>query len=415
MIPKTIWIMNHYAISPDMAGGTRHYDLGRQLVKKGLDVTIFASGFDHGTKRYIKISPKEQRKIETYNGVRFVWLNTYPYYSNNWRRIVNMLSYGIRVLGASKGLNRPDVIIGSSLHPFAVIAAWLLSKRYNAKFIFEVRDLWPQTAVDMGAMKSTSLMARLLYAWERFMYKNAEKIIVLLPNAKEYITKQGIDADKIYWIPNGVDLERFDHPDPLEPHSEVAEAFSQYHDKIKVVYTGSHGPANGLDVIIDAANILAEKDKQIHFFLIGDGPEKKRLIEKAEKLGICNISFLKPVPKSQISSVLQQADILLHCLKPLNVFRYGLSPNKLFDYLASGKVIIMSAQASNEIIKRSNAGISVEPGNPQALAEGILKVVLMEPAQRKQYGINGRYYIEKYHSIEVLGEKLYSILINGNS
>ena len=407
---KNVWILNHYAISPDIPGGTRHYDLSKELTKRGIDVTIFTSGFDHGSKRYIKISPEEKRKIETYNGVRFVWLNTFPYYGNNWRRVVNMLSYGIKVLGACKGLDKPDVIIGSSLHPFAVIAAWLLSKRYKARFIFEVRDLWPQTAVDMGAIKETSLMARLLYAWEKFMYKKAEKIIVLLPNAKEYITKLGIDAEKIFWIPNGVDLERFDHPEPLEPDSEAEKAFSQHQDKVKVVYTGAHGPANGLDVVIDAAVILSKQKKPIHFFLVGDGPEKTKLIEKAEKMGINNVSFLKPVPKSQISSLLQRADILLHCLRPLNVFKYGLSPNKLFDYLASGKVIIMSAQESNEIIKRSNSGISVEPGNPEALAKGILQIMQVDPVQREQYGINGREYVERYHSIEALGEKLYSIL-----
>jgi glycosyltransferase involved in cell wall biosynthesis len=410
LIPKNIWIINHYAISPDMAGGTRHYDLGRELVKRGLDVTIFASGFDHSTKKYIKISPKKQRKIDTYNGVRFVWVNTYPYYENNWRRIVNMISFGRRVLGACKGLNTPDVIIGSSPHPLAALASWWLSRKYKAKFIFEVRDLWPQTAIDMGAIKNRSLSARLLYAWEKYMYQIADKIIVLPSNAKEYVVKRGIDSGKIYWLSNGVDLEKFGNPVPLEPLSEAAEVFSQYNSQVKVVYTGAHGPANGLEVVIEAANILSKQGKPIHFILIGDGPEKKRLMEKTKQLGLSNISFLKPVPKSQIPAVLQQADILLHCLKPLNVFKYGLSPNKLFDYLASGKVIIMSAQTSNEIIQRSNAGVSVEPGNPRELAEGILNIVQMDPEQRKQFGIKGRDFVKKYHSISALGEKLYNIL-----
>ncbi|HHV42754.1 MAG TPA: glycosyltransferase family 4 protein [Clostridiaceae bacterium] len=410
MISKTIWILNHYAISPDMAGGTRHHDLGKELVRKGCDVTIFASGFDHGTKRYIKISSKERITTETYNGVRFVWVNTHPYYGNNWHRIVNMASYGTRVLGACKGIQKPDVIIGSSLHPFAVLAGWWLAKRYKARFIFEVRDLWPQTAVDMGAMKNISLLARMLYAWEKFMYQRAEKIIVLLSNAKEYIVKRGIDPRKIIWIPNGVDLERFDNPDPLEPSSEAKRVFSQHSDKIKVVYAGAHGPANGLEVIIEAAKILSRQAKPIHFILIGDGPEKTKLIQKTESPGIGNISFLDPVPKSQIPAVLQQADILVHCLKPLKVFKYGISPNKLFDYLASGKTIIMSAQASDEIIKQSKAGICVEPGNPDALVEGILNIIQMDPIQRKQFGTNGRAYVERYHSIQVLGEKLYNIL-----
>ena len=116
---KTLWILNHYAISPDMPGGTRHFDLASELVKKGHDVTIFASGFDHGTHKYTKIKPEEKMKVEAYDGVRFVWINTFPYSGNDWRRVMNMISYGWRVLGCGRGIPKPDVVIGSSMHPFA--------------------------------------------------------------------------------------------------------------------------------------------------------------------------------------------------------------------------------------------------------------------------------------------------------
>ena len=238
---KTLWILNHYAISPDMPGGTRHFDLASELVKKGHDVTIFASGFDHHAHRYIKIDPKEKIRVEEYDGVRFVWINTTPYSKNDWRRVVNMISYGWRVLRCDRGLPKPDVVIGSSMHPFAALAGWRLARRHKARFIFEVRDLWPQTAIDMGAMKENSFPAKLLYAWEKFMYEKAEKIIVLLPYAKEYIVSRGISPEKVFWLPNGVNLDRFDHPSPLDPGSEVAKAFERYRDRFKVVYTGVHG------------------------------------------------------------------------------------------------------------------------------------------------------------------------------
>ena len=238
---KTLWILNHYAISPDMPGGTRHFDLASELVKKGHDVTIFASGFDHHTHRYIKIDPKEKIRVEEYDGVRFVWINTTPYSKNDWRRVMNMISYGWRVLRCDRGLPKPDVVIGSSMHPFAALAGWRLARRHKARFIFEVRDLWPQTAIDMGAMKENSFPAKLLYAWEKFMYEKAEKIIVLLPYAKEYIVSRGISPEKVFWLPNGVNLDRFDQPSPLDPGSEVAKAFERYRDRFKVVYTGVHG------------------------------------------------------------------------------------------------------------------------------------------------------------------------------
>ncbi|MDI6880396.1 MAG: glycosyltransferase family 4 protein, partial [Desulfitobacteriaceae bacterium] len=282
---KSLWILNHYAISPDMPGGTRHFDLARELVRKGYDVTIFASGFDHVSRKYLKVKPKERMRLEEYEGVRFVWINTFPYTQNNWRRVLNMLSYGWRVLGCDRGLPKPDAVIGSSMHPFAALAAWWLARRYKARFFFEVRDLWPQTAVDMGAMRPNGLPAKVLYAWEKFMYDKAEKIIVLLPNAKDYVVRRGINQEKVVWLPNGVNLERFDHPEPLDPSSEVAQVFEKYKDKFKVVYTGAHGIPNGLDVIIEAAKLAQEKNENVIFIFIGEGTEKNRLQTKTKNLG----------------------------------------------------------------------------------------------------------------------------------
>lgn len=407
---KNIWALNHYAISPDMTGGTRHYDLGKELVKRGYKVTIFASGFDHSTKKYIKVHPKERFKIEDYNGVRFVWLNTIPYYTNDWRRVLNMISYGVRVLSMCHKMEKPDVIIGSSVHPFAVLAAWWISRKCKAKFIFEVRDLWPQTAVEMGAIKSRGIPAKMLYGWEKFMYEKAENIIVLMPNAKEYIEKRGIDPQKIVWIPNGVDLEQFDKPELINPSSEIAKAFRKYKDRFKVVYAGAHGPANGLEVVIDSSCLLFEKSANLQFFLIGDGSEKKKLIRKAQEKNIGNITFLDPVPKSQVPSILKQSNLLMFCLRHLGIYKYGISLNKMYDYFASGKPVIMSGDNINNIIQEAGAGITVEPENPEALAKGIVKIQKMSREERQKLGANGRAYVEKYHSTRVLGDILEKIL-----
>lgn len=405
-----LWILNHYAISPDMSGGTRHFDLARELVKKGHEVTIFASGFDHHTRQYLKIKPGEKMRVEEYDGVRFVWVNTLPYTKNDWRRVLNMLSYGWRVLRCSRGLPKPDAVIGSSMHPFAALAGWWLARRYKAKFIFEVRDLWPQTAVDMGAMKKNSLPAKLLYAWEKFMYNKAEKIIVLLPYAKDYVASRGINPEKVFWLPNGVNLERFEHPAPLEEVLEVAEVFEQYRDKFKVVYTGAHGVPNGLDVIVEAARLIQEKSENIHFILIGEGTEKSRLKEKAQSLGLTNITFCEPIPKQAIPSALLAADCLVYSIPAFNIYRYGVSLNKSFDYLASAKPVVMAGNPQNNIVEEANAGIAVEPENPEALAEAIIKIYELPGEKRIELGENGRRYVEQFYDIKNLATNLESLL-----
>ena len=407
---KKIWILNHYAIPPNMPGGTRHYDLSQELIKKDYEVTIFSSGFLHNKQKYWRPLKKQSFIIENYVKIKFIWLKMIPYKKNNYKRILNMLSYLFRVLTVAHNFSKPEVIIGSSVHPFAVIAAWLLSKKYKAKFIFEVRDLWPQTPIDMGVIKDNGVIAKLMYAWEKFMYRRAVKIIVLLPNAKKYIESKGISSEKIIWIPNGVNLEQFDNPKQLDSDSNLVQLLRKKENKFKVIYTGAHGPANGLDVVVEAALILQRNHNEVQFFLIGDGVEKDKLQHNSKKYNLKNILFFSSISKEQIPDLLRYADLLLLCFAPVNVFQYGISPNKIFDYLASGKPIIMSVKTSNNIAQEAGAGITVEPGNAEALAKGILKIKEMSEEERRRLGANGRAYVEKYHSTRVLADILEKIL-----
>ena len=407
---KEIWILNHYAIPPNMPGGTRHYDLSQELIKKNYEVTIFSSGFSHGKKNYFKLFKGKPYIVENYGKLKFVWLRTASYKKNNYKRIINMISYSFRMLAVAHNFSRPEVIIGSSVHPFAVIAAWLLSKKYKAKFIFEVRDLWPQTAIDMGVIKSNGIIAKLMYAWEKFMYKRADKIIVLLPNAKKYIEDKGISAEKVFWIPNGVNLERFDNPIPLNNNHKINNFFKKSNNKFIVIYTGAHGPANGLDIFLESASYFQINDSEIQFYLIGDGVEKDRLQKESRKRHLNNIYFFPPVSKGEIPALLDYSDLLVQSFAPIDVFKYGISPNKIFDYLAAGKPIIMSVKTTNNIVQDAKAGIVVEPGNAKAFIKGIMEIKKMSEEEREQLGANGRAYVEKYHSSKILAEKLEKIL-----
>ena len=401
---KNIWIFNHYAITPNLPGGTRHFDFGKELAKRGYKVTIFASSFRHSLLKETKEYKQNNFIIEDYEGVRFVWLKTFPCSGNDWRRVINMLSYSIRAYKVAGDLEieKPDIIIGSSVHLFAVFTAYLLSKKYKTPFIMEVRDLWPQTLIDMGMSKWHPFVI-LLGILEKFLYKRANKIIILLPKANEYIEKLGVPKNKIVWIPNGVDLERF----------KVNEDNSHLkHDKscFIITYTGAIGKTNNLDVLVEAAEILKKDYPDIKFIFIGDGTEKERLVRMANEKNLDNVEFNKAVSKNEVSKILYKSDALILLLRNSPLYKYGISLNKLFDYLASGKPIIFSSNSINNPVEEAKTGITVSPDNPEKLAEAIIMLYKMPEEKRSEMGKNGRSYVEKYYSINILVDKLDSVI-----
>ena len=403
-----IWIFNHYAITPDMPGGTRHYDLGRELVRRGHQVTIFASSFRHYLHREMRLRPGEQWKIEDVDGVKFVWLRTPPYQCNDWRRVRNMVEFMVRAWRLGRKLPRlapeigePEVVIGSSVHLLAVLAAYWVTKHHHAKFVMEVRDLWPQTIIDMGELSARHPIVKVLQALERFLYRRTERIITLLPLAHEYITARGVPRDKVVWIPNGVDLSRFD--------SAAMPKVS--HEGFQVMYLGAHGQANALDVLIQAAKIVQDQGfDTVKFVLVGDGPEKPRLIALAQELGLRNVEFRQPVPKNEVPGLFREANVLLFNLEKVEVFKYGISPNKLFDYMAAGKPVISSVKALANPIEEAHCGVTIPPRNPQALAEAVIRLYQMPKEEREAMGRRGREYVEKHHAIPVLADRVEHVL-----
>ena len=199
-----IWILNHYASPPDRPAGTRHYEFGRLLVRQGHEVTIFASSFCHFSRQEERLQPGEWTRAEDYDGVRFVWVRTCSYARNDYRRLLNMASYTLGVLLAQRRLPRPDVVVGSSVHLAAAAAAFHIGRVRRVPFVFEVRDLWPQTLIDMGALREHGVVARLLTVLERFLYRHAAVVISLLPRAMEYIQGHGVSEEAIAYVPNGI-------------------------------------------------------------------------------------------------------------------------------------------------------------------------------------------------------------------
>jgi glycosyltransferase involved in cell wall biosynthesis len=401
MEAHTIWILNHYAQEPGGPGGTRHYSLAKHLKEHEWDAWIIAASVELNTNRQ-RLFPTEKQRLQYFDGVPFLWLKTPPYRGNGLDRVRNMFAYTVRCLlpGTTELLPRPAIVIGSSVHPLAAIAGCFLARRFDCAFVFEVRDLWPQTLIDLGRITAHGIFARLLRAVETWLYRRADLIIVLLPYADKYIQPLGISSDKILYLPNGCDLTDF----PVYP-AQPSPVFN-------LMYFGAHGTANGLDNVIDAMQIIARKapGKQIRLRLIGDGPLKRNLLERVMSSGTSNIVFEDPVGKSEIPQLAASADAFVFNLVDAPVFRFGISSNKLFDFMAASRPIIFCCAAGNNPIRDSQSGITVRPGDPDALADAILCLAEMSPEARARMGHNARVYVETNHAYESLAGRLAACL-----
>ena len=400
---KNIWIVNHYTSPPYLPGGTRHFDLGKKLVEKGYNVTILASSFHyHKLQDFKEYQPNQVYLKENIDGVNFVWLKTTKYSKNNWRRFVNMLSFNksFNTYLKKETFKKPHTIIGSSIHMFAVYAAYKTALKFKARFYMEVRDLWPQTLIDMGMSRLHPVV--LLFGFlEKYLYKRAEKIITLLPKSIDYIEQKGVHKSKIYWLPNGVDLSRFEKP----LQANINKGFS-------VVYTGIIGVINRLDLAIEAAEILKERQiNDVFFRIVGDGQERERLTKIVAEKKLTNIEFVGSVPKENVHQELANADVLFFALANSPVYKYGLSANKLFDYLASRKPIIFSCKAGNDPVKESGAGISIPPDNPEEVVRAILEIKNTSKEDLTIMGEKGYNYVKQIHGMDSLSNKLESIIL----
>lgn len=400
----SLWIFNHYAIAPGDVGGTRSYDLAKELKSMGWEVTIFAATFNHQTRRQEHFDNGRDSKIEDYNGIRFVWVKTPVYNGNGLKRIINMLAFYGRSRNLANAMTRPDAVIGSSVHPFAALAAYETARHHKSHFLFEVRDLWPQTLVDIGSISPKHPLVWALRRLERFLYRRAQKIIVLLPRAADYLLPLGVPPSKIVYLPNGVDLTRYDGSLTPLP-SDLENILTTLPGKMLVAYTGSHGLANGLDTLVDAAASLRDGNvSEVHFLLVGDGPEKKRLQKRVNDEGLSNVTFCDSIPKESIPSLLKRVDIGIDFTIPSPLYRFGISPNKDFDYMAAGLPILMSGTAVANPVEECG-GIVLPEGGAKTVAEALIRLAGDRNAL-PSIGRRAREYAEKNHSMAVLGRRL---------
>jgi glycosyltransferase involved in cell wall biosynthesis len=319
-----------------------------------------------------------------------------------------MLAFGF--LGTLAGLwasPGPDVVIGCSVHPCAALAGLSVARMRRARFFVEVPDLWPQVLIDFGRIRRDSVLARSLWFTEKLLYDRAERIVMLWRNTQSYVRSRGVSVDKLVWIPHVVDPANYPRPNF---HSEPLK-----HSSFCVMYVGSFVQSTALDVLLDAASILSEKGQHhIRLILIGGGVDRPRIIARAHAMGLTNVEIRDPVPKKDVAAVLQQADCFVCCIKRSPVYSYGVSMNKVCDYLMSGKPVIFSGESAYDPIAEAQAGISVAGEDPEALAGAMTRMSALSADERHEMGRRGVAWVRNHHDIELLTDRLEGI-ITGSS
>jgi glycosyltransferase involved in cell wall biosynthesis len=396
-----VWVFNHYA-EATAGAATRTFDLARVLTGRGHEFTVFACSFSHYRLREEHLTRWWQvRRVEHHDGVRFIWLRGAPYRKNDWWRVLNMLQYA--VLGFVSGLRaqpRPDVVVGCSVHPLAAMVALAIARIHGSRFFVEVPDLWPQVLIDFGRLRARGLTARTLYWIEKLLYRRAERIIMLWRNTHNYVSRLGIDPAKIVWIPHAVDPAR---------HSRTAAPPSS--SPFTAMYLGSFVHSMALDTIVDAAVILRDRGRtDIRVVLVGGGTDRSRLLARVETLALPNLSILPPVPRSEVPGLLQGADCLICTFKNSPVYQYGLSMNKVCDYLLSARPIVFAGRSAYDPVAESGAGISISGEDPDALAGALETLADATEEQRRRMGLSGLRWVTEHHHVDVLAHRLENVL-----
>ena len=377
-----------------MGGGTRHFEMGRELARRGWSVTIAASDFHLHGRRYMRRATETDRspRVETLDGVRFTWLWAAPYEKNDSRRVWNWVSFGRSLTRWLNSAERPDVIIGSTPHLFAALAAWRAARRHQVPFVLEVRDLWPESLAVSGGRRGPTYWA--LHLLARFLYRVADLIVVLARGVGDFLARTGVAPHRIVLAPNGVDVSAYRESTPPPRAS------------IRLAYAGAHGPANGLEAVLDAAALLRD-DERVAFELVGDGPSKPTLVASARSRGLENVHFREPISKQAMPAFLGECDAGLMVLKDVPLFSFGVSPNKLFDYWGASLPVVCNVPGDvAELVRQSDGGVQARDASGVALADAINLLLTMTPAERAAMGARGRAWVARERDRPVLTARI---------
>lgn len=394
---KTLWIVNHYATTGEgSTAGARHALLGARLSQHGWRTVILAASSEHYSGHQ-RVSGRRLHATQVRGHVTLRWIRAPGYAGNGIGRVLNMATFTLLALlpGSVRGLPRPDAVIGSSVHPLAAWAGARLARRFRVPFHFEIRDLWPETLIQMGAISRGGLAARGLRALESYLCGQATKVITTMPFAYEYLEDRGIPREKVVWISNGVEVERFAAGDP--PDAQGPD----------FLYFGAFGTANALHVLVNgfAQARLLGLPETARLRLVGQGPERNNLRCLIDGLGLTpSVTVEGPVSRGDIPELASSADVLVVALLPLELYNYGISLNKLFEYMASGRPILFAGRArGNPLDERGGVVTDCQAGD---VAHAMVHLARLTRSEREALGAHNRLAAHQEFSFESLAARL---------
>jgi len=400
--------LEHYAGSPALGMEFRPYFMAKRWAEAGHTVTIVASSYSHLRTQNPDLKGQPY-KIELADGIRWFWISGPQYQGNGFGRIQNILSFLRGINQYQKEIcstGKPDVVIASSTYPLDIYPAKKIAKRYGAEIIYEVHDLWPLSPMELGHMSAHHPFIMVMQHAENVCCQSADAIVSLLPCSKAHFVEHGMKPEKFYCIPNGI--VKADWEKPLPEHPVYEEKLRRWHEEgwFLIAYTGAHGVANALDSFVEAGEKL--KGEKIKLLLIGPGPERERLKAKAAPLE--NVEMLEPIGRAQIPELLHQMDALYIGLQRQPLFRFGVSPNKLMDYMMAGKPVIFAIEAGNDMVADAQCGISIPPEDSTAIAQAAQKLADMPKEEREVMGKRGHTYILEHHEYDVLAKQFLDVM-----
>lgn len=394
-IDADIWYISKYAIPYSHGFGTRHFGFSKIFIENKHKSLVITSNSNHILRSNVKLKNIYNYRIED-DIVPTIWIKTLQYKKpNSFKRILSWIDFEIKLFFLLFILKKPNKVIISSLSIFTVINGYLIKKLKKAKFIFEVRDIWPLTLTEIGNFNKKNFLIKVLNFIEKFGYKNADCVIGTMPNLVEHVNKLGV-INEVHCIPQGFFIN----------HKTVFKKFN-FPKKFIICYAGGIGLSNALKTFIDCS-IKLKNDENIFFVIAGDGKLKNKYENLTKNNN--NILFLGHIEKKYIQSLLKQTNVLYDSVKKSSLYDYGLSRNKWIDYMRSGKPIIASFSGYKSMINESKSGSFIEPENVDKLAEEIYKYYNLSEFQIKKMGNNAREWVNKNRTYSNLASSYLKII-----